>query len=186
MTSAAVVQRRCHRPGFTLVELLIALVVTVLATAGVAAMLNAVSYGTQSSHDMRTLVVRSTTLDARLSDAISTCKQVEANGTSPTYLLLWTKDANDDDVKDNAEMHLIEYDSTNDKVDSYCDTTATGVFADRTTLQSLVTPKPWCTGVVGVSLDLDVAPPDTKLVSYRVDLQDGDASETLVGAAAVR
>lgn len=194
MANQTTVCGRCRRrsrlgpSGFTLVELLIALVVSGLVAAGVTAMLVAVSYGTSSSHDLRTLVVKSKTIDARLGASIRVCRQVLASGSD--FLLLWVADADEDDVTDNAEVRLIDRDAATDMLNSYYDDTAAGAYVDAATFRALAlgsfTPQPWGTGVTGLSFVLDIPARGTNLVSYTMTLESEDVSETVVGAVAMR
>lgn len=174
--------------AFTLVELLLALVICSLVTAGVVAMMVAVSYGTSSSRDLRGLVVKSRTIDARLSAAVRGSRSVLASGTD--FLILWTADNNADDTTDNAEVRLIERDPATDELNSYYDTAAAGVYVNATTFRnaakSSYTYQRWGTGVNAITFVPDVAPPGTKLVSYDFTLENAEVSETVVGAAAVR
>ena len=194
VTKQTAVCGRCHRrsrpgpSGFTLVELLIALVVSSLAAAGVTAMLVAVSYGTSSSNDLRSLVVKSKTIDARLGASVRGCRQVLASGSD--FLLVWVADADADDVTDNAEVRLIERDAATDELNSYYDGAAAGDYVDAATFRTLAlgsfTPQPWATGVTGLTFVLDLPAPGTRLVSYTMTLESEDVSETVVGAVATR
>ncbi|MCP4247270.1 MAG: hypothetical protein GY778_09505, partial [bacterium] len=79
---------RTRRNGLTLVELLLAVMISALIGGGVVAMLVAVAYGTSSSRDLRAIVVKSATIDGRLGAAIRRSRQVLAVGTD--YCILWT------------------------------------------------------------------------------------------------
>ena len=182
-----VVPRRAGR-GFTLVELLIALVVSAMVTAGVAAMVSAVSYGTSSNRDLRVLLVRAEVIDSRISEAVRECNSILAGGTD--FLVLWVEDTDDDDTTDNAEVRLIERDPATNVVNNYRNTGVSGEYTDaatfRTTALASYTPQPWTTGVTAISFVLDATPPNAKLATYNITLQDRDLSETVIGVAATR
>jgi len=174
------------RRGFTLVELLIALMVSALVTAGVTAMLVSVSYGTSSNHDMRGLVVKGQVLDARLTAAIRSCHQVVSVGTSPPSVLLWVRDGNDNDVQDNAELQLVEFNSATQQLNSRFDSAAAGAYVNLSTLRGLVSAEIWGTGITACSFQLVSGGSGQDLVRYSLTLADGDMSEPIRGAAAVR
>ncbi|MHC4093023.1 MAG: prepilin-type N-terminal cleavage/methylation domain-containing protein [Planctomycetota bacterium] len=188
MGCTAIKTFRCRASSFTLVELLLALAISALVTASVAAMMVAVSYGTSSSRDLRSLLVKSSTIDARLSAAVRGSRSILASGSD--FLILWTADADDDDTTDNAEVRLIERDPTTDELNTYYDTGAAGDYSDatafRTAAKASYAYQRWGTGLTAISFVLDAAPPGTGLVSYDLTLASAEVSETVVGAAAIR
>ena len=173
--------------AFTMVEVLLALAITGLVSAAVAAMLVATSYGTSSEHDLRGVVVKGEILDARLSAAIRSSRTILETGTD--YVVLWLGDVNTNgtaDAADRWEVRLIEFDSGNERLNNYYDGGASGAYVDVDTFRGLVTPATWATGVTTISFVPDTAAPNTRLVSYRLTLQAGSLSETVVGAASLR
>lgn len=197
-------------PAFTMVELLLALAITGLVSAGVAAMLVAVSYGTSSKRDLRSVVVKSRLLDLRLSAAIRSSRAILEAGTD--YLVLWAGDVNTNgtpDQPDLSEMRLVERDASTDEVKSYAFPSSwtqaqidaadvayqlsgnpPGFFLNATAQAKTAgsfQPTLWVTDVTsnGYTLD-DTDPATTRLVSYRLRISAGDLSETMVGAAARR
>ncbi len=179
---------RARRKGLTLIELLLAVTITGLIGGGVVAMMVAVAYGTSSSRDLRSLVVKSATIDGRLGAAIRSSRQVLAVGTD--YCILWAADDDDDSATDNAEVRLIERDPTTDELNSYANAGAAGGYVNAATFRSAAKAsypvELWGTGVTAVSFATDAAPPATALVSYSFTLQDADLPESVVGAAALR
>ena len=196
--------------AFTLVELLLALAITGMVSAGVATMLAAVSYGTSSQRDLRGVVVKGRVLNARLSAAVRSARALLESGTD--YLVLWNGDVNTNgttDAPDLSEMRLIERDAGLDELRSYgfpdswtqaqidaADVSfqltgnPSGFFQTATatakTNASFV-PTKWGTGVTAISFALDDTNPETaSLVSYRLTLSAGSLSETVVGAASAR
>ena len=180
-------RRRCSC-GFTLVELLLALMISALVTAGVASMMVAVSYGTSSSHDLRVLVVKSRTIDARLAAAIRGSQAVLAADTD--FLILWMVDTDDDAATDNAEVRLIERDPATNEFNTYYDSGAGGDYVDaaafRAAAKASYPLERWGTGVTAIAFVPNAAPPAARLVSYEFTLASAEVSETVVGAAAVR
>ncbi len=183
--SAATCVRRPRR-GFTIVELLLALAITGLVSATAAAMLMAVSYGTSSKRDLRSVVVKSRVIDARIASAIRGSRAILE--TSTDYLILWTTDTDSDGTSDNAEVRLIERDSANDELTSYYDTGVAGDYVDAATFRaaakSSYASDLWGTGLTAMQFARD--PVTTTLVSYQLTLTAGDLSEAVVGAASAR
>ncbi|MCP4246332.1 MAG: hypothetical protein GY778_04715, partial [bacterium] len=95
-----------------------------------------------------------------------------------------------DSTADNAEVQLIERDTTDDELDSYTNTGAVGDYVDaatfRTAAKASYPAELWGTGVTALAFATDAAPPATTLISYSFTLQDADLPETVVGAAALR
>ncbi len=194
-----------HRAGLTLLELLLALSITSIVGLAVTAMLAATSYGTDSEHDMRALLVRHTAATARISAAVRSCKQILAQGDG--YLILWQADPNANNKPDRTEIQHIECDDATDEILSY-----TTVFPDawsQTQIDAADTeyeltdnfvtitaalksgtyfpPERWAAGVTALDLALDQSDPlAANRVSYRITLQAGDLTDTAIGAAALR
>ncbi len=203
MTPLPVTHRRCL--GLTLVELLLALSITALVGASIAAMLTAVSYGTSSEKDLRTLVVKHKTTDARQSAAIRSSKMVLDQGAD--FMVLWTADLNGSGLPNLLEIRRIEYDSGTNELkshetdfpDSWSQATIDaanaeyqltddfGAITSALTSSSLFPSSLWATDVTDWTVTLDNADPQrASLVSYRVTLQTGSMSDTTVNASALR
>ncbi len=182
--------------GLTLVEMLMALAITGLIGAAIASMLSAVAYGTSSSRDIRSLVVKNKALSARITAAVRGSAQLldAADG----YVILWTKDLNGSGVPDLLELQRIELDGVTDELTSY--TPASGVtdvaydiaddFDAITTaligssdLEGVL----WATGVAQwvVTVD-DVDPLEAGLVSFQLTLDAGGLSDVSVNAVSLR
>ena len=187
-------ERRLSRRAFTLVEVLLALAITALVGLSVAAMLTATAYGTTSRQEMRGLLVKTQTISARLSAAIRTSREVlypnAGQPTSNDYLVLWTADENDDSVKQNNEVRLIERSTVDNELDSYVDSTDTADFSNvaafRTQALASYPSVRWARGVTTLSFQATTDPADTMLLSYHFTVAEGQATETAVGAAAPR
>ncbi|MCK4659082.1 MAG: prepilin-type N-terminal cleavage/methylation domain-containing protein [Phycisphaerae bacterium] len=198
------------RRAFTLVELLLALAIAGIISAVVAAMLVAVSYGTSSQRDLRAAVVKGKVLDARIGSAIRSSRAILEAGAD--YLVLWAGDINTNgtsDAPDLSEIRLIERDSSNDKLSRYkfpgnwtqaqidaadvsyqLSGNPPGFFQSATaaakTAGSFV-PTLWGSEVMAIGFDLDHTDPAVvTLAGYRLTIQVGDLSETVIGAASVR
>jgi len=175
-----------RRPAFTIVELLLALAITGMVSASVAAMLVAVSHGTSSRRDLRGVVVKAKVVDARISSAIRSSRAILETDTD--YLILWATDTDSDDTADNAEVRLIERDPASNELTSYFDAGAAGDYVDATTFRSAAKSaypsQRWGTGVTAIQFTVDTV--TATLLSYRVSLSAGDLSETLVGSASAR
>lgn len=201
-----------RRPGraFTMVELLLALAITGLVSASVAAMLMAVSYGTSSDRDLRTVVVNTKVIDARISSAIRSSRAILETGTD--YLVLWSDDTNPNgtaDAPDLSEIRLIERDSGSDELNSYkfpdswtqaqidaanesyqLSGNPAGFFLTETTQAKTAgyfQPTLWGSGITAIQFQLDdTDPATTSMASYRLTLSAGDLTDTVVGAASAR
>ena len=194
-----------HRPGLTLVELLLALASTGLIATAVGAMLVSVSYGTSSRQDMRSLVVKSKTLASRLDAALRSSRMVLAS--DDVAIVLWTSDSRDDDFPNLSELRLIEHDAEAGEIRSYMVSfdpdlseedleaadTAYELTADFLALVDQLKEGDsfpatiWATGVSAWQLgfnadDVQLA----SLVSYRLDLTTGTLDNQSIGAAALR
>ncbi len=181
-------------PAFTLVEVLLALTITAMVGASVAAMLAGTSYGTSSRRSMRGVLVKTQTTHSRLSAALRVAREVvHPNSGQPTsndYLVLWIADANDDNIKQNNEVQLIERVAAQDELRSYTSDADPADFVDTSTFRTLAlssyTPELWATEVTALSSRATLSPAGTTLISFRLTVTHGDLTDTAVGASAVR
>lgn len=181
-------------PGFTLVEVLLALVVTTLVGLATVAMLSATAYGTTSRQHARTLLITTRVVDARLGAALRSAQEVVyPNSGQPTatdYLVLWVNDENGDDVKQHGEMQLIERDSATNELRSYRNSADATTYADvagfRAAALASYPGETWAHGVSALDLAATTTPAGTVLVSFRLTVSEGGESESAVGAVAPR
>jgi len=108
---------RGWRAGTTLVEVLLALTVTSLVAAAVAALLFSTSYGTSSHDDMRDVLVSNEVAATRLGAALRASKMVLAKGDN--YLVLWMADTEVNDEPDLSELRRVERDPATNELRSY-------------------------------------------------------------------
>jgi len=183
--------------GLTLVEMLMALAITGMIGAAIASMLSAVTYGTKSSLDIRSLVVKNKTLSSRITAAVRGSAQLldAADG----YVVLWTKDLNDSGAPDLLELQRIELDAATDELTSYTpDPSATDTAYDLAVddFDAVTTAligsgdldgALWATGVSQWTVSIDQADPqDATLVSFQLTLDAGALSDTSVNAVSLR
>ncbi len=191
------VRRAAHAQAFTIVELLMALAITGLIGAAVASMLTAVSYGTNNSRDIRTLVVKNKTISARITAAIREATQLLDAGDN--YIILWTDDINDSGAPDLLELRrinlntgtrkLIDYTPDPDATDVAYDLEATDF--DAVTLSLIDSDDMlgalWATDVTAMTVTLDESDPlEATLISFQVTISEGALSDTSVNAASLR
>ncbi|QQE11043.1 hypothetical protein JD969_16295 [Planctomycetota bacterium] len=105
--------RKC-RYGMTLVELLLALGATGLITAAVASMLAAVSYGSSSTQDMRSLVADSKRIHARMSALLRSSTQLLES--SDSHFVVWVNDVNESGTPNLHEIRTVIFDVDADKI----------------------------------------------------------------------
>ena len=108
---------RRKRRGFTIVELMLATVGVSLIALGISSMLSVVAYGTTSSRDLRSLVVKQKTTSARLDAAIRGSKLVLDSDTN--YMVLWIHDGNQDAKPSLSEIRRVELDLPSGQILSY-------------------------------------------------------------------
>lgn len=97
--------RRCS--GFTLLEFLLAISITVLVAAATAAMLTSVATSTEYDADVRESIVRTQALDVRLGSYITPSLWVLDAGTSS--MVLWLEDSRESETVHSTEVRWIEY-----------------------------------------------------------------------------
>jgi hypothetical protein len=105
-----------HR-GFTLVELMMATVGVGLMAVGISSMLTVVAYGTTSSRDLRSLVVKQKAVSARINAAVRGSKMVLDSGLG--LIVLWIHDDDEDGLPSLSEIRLVEFDQTTKQIVSY-------------------------------------------------------------------
>ena len=194
--------RRCR--GMTLVELLLGLSSTALIGAAIAAMLSAVSYGTSSSRDMRSLVVRNKVISARFSAAVRDARLVLATGAD--YIVLWRLDDNENGRPNLGEIQWIELDGETNRLRcfeaNFAGLTPEQIEAADTEFTfdadfdaatagkrgtALFPASLWADSVTNWAVTLnDANAQQASLVSFRFQITNEDASDTLIGAAALR
>lgn len=189
--------KRARHRGLTLVEMLMALAITGLIGAAIAAMLSAVSYGTSSTRDIRSLVVKNKTLGARITAAVRQSAQLLDAGDG--YVVLWMSDRNASGAPDLLELQRIELDSGTDELTSYTpDPSAIDAAYDIDTddFDAITTAligsgdlmgELWATDVTAWTVGTDTADPlDATLVSFRLTLAAGGLADTSVNAVSLR
>jgi len=185
---------RCR--GLTLPELILALASTAIIGAAIDSMLAAVSYGTSSEKDLRTLVVKHKVVDGRLSAAIRSSHMVLDQGAN--FVVLWTSDLDGNGVPNLLELRRIEHDTANEELWSYqassppTDTqyqltdnfgTITAGLKGQTWFPGTL----WATNITNWTVTLNhVDPQQATLASYRITLSTGTMSDTTINAAALR
>ncbi|MFK7788992.1 MAG: hypothetical protein AB8C95_05775 [Phycisphaeraceae bacterium] len=182
--------------GLTLLELLLALAGTAVIGSAVAAMLTGVAYGTSVDKDMRSLITRQMALRARVEAEIRESRMLLDAGSD--YLILWSRDSDDDGLPSKAEIQVIEYDAVMDRVMrhapaplitdvSYALTddfrTATDSYKGDSTFPS----ERWAEQISSITFTLDnIDPQSAKLVSFRFGMSGGEVPYTGIGAATIR
>ncbi len=103
---------KLHARGLTLIELILSIAATGIICTAIATVLVAVTYGTDSSKDMRTLVSRNKTVNARLGATIRGSQSILASGSN--YIVLWKSDDDMDGEPCPLEMQRLEFATVND------------------------------------------------------------------------
>jgi len=180
-------ERRATSHGFTLVELLVALVVSSLILTTVATLAFALSRANDATDDTsrKQAEVRFATL--RISELIRQCKLI--CGTPSGELALWRADDNGDRQINVNELVYIER-GTGKNFLRLCEFTAPNTQVSLSQIQTLspdactvrrITLIPKCSNVEFL---VDAAPPLTKLVSICFDLaEDGAARHYQINSA---
>ncbi len=187
---------RGTRRGLTLVELMLAVLLTALIGAATASMLAAVTYGTESSKDIRSLVARNKAVNARISAAVRGSMMVLDQG--PGYLVLWTNDDNEDGQPSLREIRRLDFNAVGQTISSYrAPEDATDVIYSLSDDFELITAalmgsadfpqELWATRVAAWDIAIDSVDPLTaRLVSYQLELTAGDLSDVALAAVSMR
>ncbi|MFW6060011.1 MAG: PulJ/GspJ family protein [Phycisphaeraceae bacterium] len=185
-----------RRRGLTLVEMVLALAITGLVGAAIAAMLSAVAYGSDSSRDMRNAAVQSKALSARLGAAVRGSRLVLDQGED--FLVLWTTDADENGAPSLQEIQRLEHNGDDDALVSYrADDSAPdapyeldddfGALTRMLKGSDYFPASVWGRDVTAWALTLDDNDPQAAaLVSFRLTLAIGELEHTAIGAAALR
>ena len=202
--TSATTRSRARQAGMTLVELLLAMSSTAMIGAAIAAMLAAVSYGTSSEKNMRSLVVRNKLINARFSAAIRDAQMVLEAGDN--YIVLWRVDTNESETSNLGEIQWIELDTGSSQIRSYkadfsgmtqaqidAANTEFTLAADFDAATSAVRgtavfpAEIWAGSTTGWTVTVnDNDEQQATLVSFRFQIEHADMSDTLIGAAALR
>ncbi len=108
---------RRKRRGFTTVELMMATVGVSLMAVGISSMLTVVAYGTTSSRDLRSLVVKQKAVSARINAAVRGSKMVLDSDVG--LMVLWIHDDDEDGLPSLSEIRLVEFDQATGQIVSY-------------------------------------------------------------------
>lgn len=186
--------RRPHaarQRGLTLIELILAISITAVVGLAVVGMLSAVDYGTNSSRDLRELVVRGKTLTDRINQAVRYAEavvEVQTDAADAHLLLHAGTNENDEPT-----YLLLRHDAEAGTLLAYRQTYPADSGAPTTDALANTTARSWASGVKAWQIDVD--PPDspTPLINYRLTLTVRDAQQntavleqTIVGAATPR
>lgn len=184
--------RRCKRlscclgrQGFTLVELLVALMVSSIILSAVATLAYAMSSASSSTGDtaVKQSQVRYTTL--RLSELIRHCKLICF--ASPDDFVVWRGDDNSDGIINSSELVIIERGSGGDHL-QLCDFPVVGASDPTVALSDIEAYSTSWWGPLGLNIrrielipecdsvefSFDVLPPYTRFVSVSFDLLEND------------
>ena len=184
----------------TLIETLLAMVGVAVIGMAMASFLFATSHATETSKDMRGLVVKHKTCGARLNAAIRSSAMILDQGTD--FIVLWIKDSDESGTPHLAEIRRIERDAVTRQLRSYVapstlapadnaeyDLAATDFNAATNAIKGTANfpVELWANGVTNWTISLDDSDPQLAvLLSYRVTVQSNDLSEIVIGAAALR
>ncbi len=185
-----------------------ALAICGLVGAAVAAMLSAVAYGTSSRRELRGAVVRYRNVEERVSASVRSARAVLETGTD--YVVLWMHDTRVNQTPDLSEIRMIERDTAAgnvlrafqfpsnwtqaqiDAAEQYYTLSGNpaGYFRTQTTTAKTAgsfVPTLWASNVTALTVQANTSDPaTTSLVSFRIDLKNGDLTHTLIGAASPR
>lgn len=102
------------RRGMTMIELMIALTITVIITAGLAGMVSAVSAGVMTTRDTREVMVRAAVAQARLDSYVAPARSILA--AEPSRLVLWLNDGRQSKTVHLSEVRWLTYDAAGDRL----------------------------------------------------------------------
>jgi prepilin-type N-terminal cleavage/methylation domain-containing protein len=100
---------RRNRRGLTLLELLLAMIITALVAGAIAGMLGAVSAGVGSRKDNRDIMVRAHASQSRLAAYFATARCVLAS--DPTSVTIWLNDSRESGSVHATEIRWLQFDA---------------------------------------------------------------------------
>ncbi len=103
-----------RRPGFTLVEMMLASMVTALTAVSAAALIFAIANAASHTRDYRTQRAEGHYALHRIGHKIRTSRGI--GEVTPTTVSLWEQDDNNDDTVNLYEVGIIRYDSVNKQI----------------------------------------------------------------------
>lgn len=193
--------RGARRRGLTLVELILGILITSIIGAAIAAMLFAVSRGTEDEDNLRALVTRGKRVHAASTAALRGCRSLLA--ADAQRIVLWSRDLPDGGGEGNAridaaELRVIDFAADANELRWYEPTdaipdvsyeadadflTVAGGLIDDGHMRA----RAWATGVGSFSLTFDDSEPaDARLAGYRLTLREGAFEHEAVAAVAMR
>jgi prepilin-type N-terminal cleavage/methylation domain-containing protein len=196
--------RGCRR-AMTLVELLIAMVITGLVAAGAASILFATSQATDDRNDVRRSVVRSAAADTRLRGKVHSSRSFLAAGADE--LVLWANDENDDGVVNLGEILFFQRDGTanelryyevswpggwtQEQIDAantaYAPATDFSAVAASAKTSGNFSETTWATGVYNFAVTLDGATPQAaRVATIRLTFSTDGVEQSYVVVGSVR
>ncbi|WP_432799286.1 hypothetical protein [Poriferisphaera sp. WC338] len=107
-------RHRCF--GLTMIELMLAISATGLIGAAIASMLSAVTYGTSSTKDMRSLVATNKRITTRLSAMMRSSRMVLDTASDGSWLVLWHADKDESGTPNTNELRMVLYDDSTDRL----------------------------------------------------------------------
>lgn len=107
-------RRGGRRPGFTLVEMLLASMVTAMTAVSAAALVFAIANAASHTRDYRTQRAEGHYALHRIGHKIRTARGI--GEVTPTTVSLWEQDDNNDDTVNLYEVGIIRYDSANRQI----------------------------------------------------------------------
>ena len=134
---------RCTRRGMTLIELLLAALMTAFISAAAAAMLNGASNASYQSRNARTVTAAGHYAEGRIGAVIRQARGV--GKVSSNRISLWVADSNDDDKVQLSEAATITYDASakviciNQTVASSATVVSSAIFQDVDQLDTAIT-----------------------------------------------
>jgi prepilin-type N-terminal cleavage/methylation domain-containing protein len=171
-------QKKKNKSGFTLVELLVALLITSIIVSAVATLAFAFGKARDFAEETSEQQGRIRFTAIRISDLIRHCKLV--NSVSDENIVIWRADDNGDDKINVNELAFIDRGAERNyiKLDEYSDASIVDfgevVVPNPGWIKTSITLIPEC---ANVEYYLEAAPPDTRLVSISFDVVEDSGAQ---------